>query len=344
MPEQLDVGVVGLGIWGQNHPLVYDDYHRANLSVVCDLDEERAKKIAEQYRCDWTTSVDELVASDVTTFSVATPDHAHFAPASALLEGGKNVLIEKPLTTDLDEAARLTDLAGRSSGLSMVDYHLRWAPDWGLVKDAVEQGDLGRPVMGYVRLSDAIEVAENWLGWAGKSGPHWFLFPHSMDLIGWIIGQEPRRVYAAGHKGVLAEKGVDTWDCIQAVVQYDTCSVTFETSWIVPNGNASVLDCHASLYGDKGKIDLDQDYAGLSFVGQDKTSYPWVPLGKKDRWGRLDHYMYQPMRYFVDCVLDGRTPECPLRDGLVGVALIHAVEQSLESGQPVDVQPLLGGR
>src|SRR5690606_33128588 len=166
MPEQLEVGVVGLGIWGQNHPLVYDDYHRAKLSVVCDLDEERAKKIAEQYGCDWTTSVDELVASDVTTFSVATPDHAHFAPAKTLLEGGKNVLIEKPLTTDLGEAATLTDLAANSSGLSMVDYHLRWAPDWGPVKDAVEQGGLGQPVMGYVRLSDAIEVAEKWLGWA----------------------------------------------------------------------------------------------------------------------------------------------------------------------------------
>ncbi|HEY8455601.1 MAG TPA: Gfo/Idh/MocA family oxidoreductase [Actinopolymorphaceae bacterium] len=341
MPDRLKVGVVGLGLWGQNHPLVYDDYDRCELAVVCDLDEERARKVASTYRCEWTTDVRELAASDVTTFSVATPDHAHFEPTRVLLEAGKNVLVEKPLTTDLAEAKALTQLAEQSDGKSMVDYHLRWAPNWCLVKDAVEQGELGKPVMGYIRLNDAIEVAENWLSWAGQSGPHWFLFPHTMDLVRWIIGQEPRRVFAAGHRGVLQAKGVDTWDCIQAIVEFDSCHVTFETSWIVPNGNPSVLDCHASLYGDKGKIDLDQDYSGIAFVSDTKTSYPWVPLGKKDRWGRLDHYMYAPMRYFVDCVLDDRTPECPLRDGLVGVAMIHAVVRSLETGQPVDVQELL---
>jgi predicted dehydrogenase len=341
MTERLKVGVVGLGMWGQNHPLVYDAYDRAELAVVCDLNEERARTVAEKYGCDWTTRVSELANSDVTTFSVATPDHAHFEPARTLLEAGKNVLVEKPLATDLAEAKALTQLAERSTGKSMVDYHLRWAPNWGLVKEAVEQGELGNPVMGYVRLSDTIEVAENWLSWAGRSGPHWFLFPHTMDIIRWIIGQEPQRVFASGHRGVLAAKGVDTWDCIQAVVEFESCHVTFETSWIIPNGNPSVLDCHASLYGDKGKVDLDHDYSGLSFVTSEKTSYPWVPLGKKDRWGRLDHFMYAPMRYFVDCVLDDVTPECPVSDGLVGVAMIHAALQSLETGQPVDVQALL---
>ncbi|HEY6737677.1 MAG TPA: Gfo/Idh/MocA family oxidoreductase, partial [Actinopolymorphaceae bacterium] len=308
---------------------------------VCDLDEDRARRIAEQYRCDWTTSVEELASSDVTTFSVATPDHTHLAPTKTLLSAGKNVLVEKPLTTDLDEARELTALAESSSAKSMVDYHLRWSPNWSLVKDAVDDGELGKPVMGYIRLSDAIQVAENWLSWAGKSGPHWFLFPHTMDLVRWVVGQEPRRVYAAGHKGVLAAKGVDTWDCIQAIVEFESCHVTFETSWIIPDGNPSVLDCHASLYGDKGKIDVDQDYAGLSFADSQKTSYPWVPLGKKDRWGKLDHYMYAPMRYFVDCVLDDVTPECPFRDGLVGVAMIHAVLRSLETGKPVEMAELL---
>lgn len=340
MGGQLRVGVVGLGLWGQNHPLVYDDYRRSELAVVCDLDETRAREVAARYRCDWTTDVAELAASDVTTFSVATPDHTHAAPVRTLLAAGKNVLVEKPLTTSLDEARELTELAERSTGLSMVDYHLRWAPNWCLVKDAVDAGEIGTPVMGYVRLSDAIEVAQGWLSWAGRSGPHWFLYPHTMDIVRWIIGQEPRKVYAAGHRGLLAGKGIDTWDCIQAVVEFETCSVTFETSWIVPNGSTGVTDCHATLYGDEGKIDLDHDYNGLAFVGAQKTTYPWVPLGKKDRWGRLDHFMYQPMRHFVDSVLDGTPPACPFRDGLVGVAMIDAVERSLASGQPVEIGEL----
>jgi predicted dehydrogenase len=340
MPEEpLPVGVVGLGIWGQNHPLVYDDYHRSTVAVVCDRDAERARTIAEKYRCDYTTDVDELASSDVSTFSVATPDHTHFAPVSTLLKAGKNVLVEKPLTTDLDEAKELTRLAEASSGLSMVDYHLRWDPQWIMVKESVERGEVGDPLMGYIRLSDAIDVAENWLSWAGRSGPHWFLFPHTMDLMCWIVGQPPRRVFASGRRGVLAAKGVDTWDCIQALVEFDRCQVTFETSWVVPNANPSVTDCHMTFYGSTGKIEYDQDYSGISFT-TDKYSYPWVPLGAKDRYGRLDHYMYAPMRYFVDCVLDGREPECPFSDGLTGVAMIHAVLRSLESGQPVSMDEL----
>ncbi len=336
MSEKLKVGVVGLGLWGQNHPLVYDDYSRAELAVVCDLDADRARTIAEKFRCDWTTDVAELASSDISAFSVATPDHTHFAPASTLLKAGKHVLIEKPLTTDLDEAKALADLAEAGSGSAMVDFHLRWNPQWSMIKDSLESGGIGDPVMGYIRLSDAIEVAENWLSWAGRSGPQWFLFPHTMDLMRWVIGQEPRRVFASGHRGVLAAKGVDTWDCIQALVEFDTCRVTFETSWIVPNANPSVTDCHMTLYGSTGKIEYDQDFAGISFT-TDRYSYPWVPLGKKDRYGRLDHFMYAPMRYFVDCVLDGVRPECTIADGVVNVAMIHAVLRSLETGQPVEM-------
>jgi predicted dehydrogenase len=338
--ERLKVGVVGLGIWGQNHPLVYDDYHRAELAVVCDLDEKRARDIAAKYGCDWTTDVNELASSDIPAFSVATPDHTHHAPVSTLLQAGKHVLVEKPMTTDLDEAKSLTALAEKSSGHAMVDYHLRWDPQWSMIKDVVDRGDVGDPVMGYIRLSDAIDVAENWFSWASRSGPHWFLFPHTMDLIRWIVGQEPRRVFASGHKGVLAAKGVDTWDCIQAIVEFDSCRVTFETSWIVPNSNPSVTDCHMTLYGETGKIEYDQDFSGISFATE-KYSYPWVPLGKKDRYGKLDHFMYAPMKYFVDCILDGETPECTFADGLVGVAMIHAVLRSLETGQPVEMSELL---
>jgi len=316
--------------------MVYDDYHRSELSVVCDLDEEKARTVAEKYRCDWTTDITELAHSDIPAFSVATPDHAHFAPASTLLEAGKHILIEKPLTTDLSEAQKLAELADRSNSMSMVDFHQRWNPQWAMIKDSVEAGEIGESVMGYIRLSDAIEVAESWLSWAGRSGPHWFLFPHTMDIMRWVIGQEPRRVFASGHRGVLAAKGVDTWDCIQAIVEFDTCRITFETSWIVPNANPSVTDCHMTLYGSTGKIEYDQDFAGISFT-TDKHRYPWVPLGKKDRYGRLDHFMYAPMRYFVDCVLDGVPPQCTIADGLANVAMIDAVLRSLETGQPADI-------
>jgi len=335
MGDKLKVGVVGLGMWGINHPLVYDNYHRSEIAVVCDLDESKAKAVAAKYKCDWTTSVDELASSDISSFSVATPDHTHFTPVSKLLKANKNVLVEKPFTTNLDEAKKLVEMSEKSTGISMVDFHLRWDPQWALVKDTVAAGGIGQPHMGYIRLSDAIDVAENWLSWAGRSGPHWFLFPHIMDIMTWIFDEKPTKIYATGHKGILASKGVDTWDAIQSMVSFPSGNVTFETSWVVPNSNPSVIDCHMTMYGETGKIEYDQDFSGISFSTKDKYFYPWVPIGKKDRWGRLDHFMYAPMKYFVDCVLDGVTPECTFREGLTNTAMIEATLRSLETGQPV---------
>lgn len=339
MLDKVKVGVVGLGIWGQNHPLVYADYERAELAVVCDLDEERARAVAAEYRCDYTTDVREL-AGDVDAVSVATPDFAHVEPLTAVMEAGKHVLAEKPLTIDLESAIRLTEMAERANVLNMVDFHLRWDPQWCIVKETVEQGEIGKPVMGYARLSDAVQVAEDWLAWAGKSGPQWFLFPHTMDLLRWILDEEPVEVFAGGHKGVLAEKGIDAWDAVQSMVKFPSSVVTFETSWIVPNGQPSVLDTAMTLYGAGGKVEYQQDYSGLS-ITTDRVSYPWVSLGRRNRYGKLDHYLYEPMRYFVDCVADGVRPQCTFRDGMVNVAMVEATMRSLETGAPVALRDLL---
>lgn len=79
MTEKIKVGVVGLGVWGQNHALVHSDYRRCELAVVCDLNEDLAREFGERYEREWTTSVDELASSDVEAFSVATPDHTRGA-------------------------------------------------------------------------------------------------------------------------------------------------------------------------------------------------------------------------------------------------------------------------
>lgn len=340
MNKRLKVGVVGLGMWGQNHPLVYSDYHRCDLEIVCDLNAELAREFGERYNCEWTTDINDVVNSNVDAVSVATPDFAHFDPAMTLIKAGKHILIEKPLTTNLKEAKELAKEAKEKGIVNMVDFHLRWNPQYMMTKDLVEKGKLGKPVMGYIRLSDAIQVAQNWLSWAGRSGPEWFLFPHTMDLMRWFINEDPIDVYAVGSKGVLKSKGVDAYDAIQAIVKFPSCFVTFETSWIVPDSSPSVLDCHMSLYGTEGKIDYDQDYSGIE-ISTDRFTYPWLPVGIRNRYGKLDNYLYEPMRYFVDCILDGKQPSCTFEDGLVNTAMIEATVRSIEKGVPQSIEDLL---
>ena len=151
--------------------------------------------------------------------SVATPDFAHHAPVRALLDAGADVLCEKPLTTDLAQARDLLAPPSVRRTLS-VNLSNRWRPPLFWVKEAFKSGRMGRPVQAYYRLSDTIHVPTGMLSWAGRSGPHWSLFPHSYDLVRWWFGKSANEVYARGRKELLAARGIDAWDAIQALVGF----------------------------------------------------------------------------------------------------------------------------
>ena len=332
------VAVVGLGIWGKNHALAYADYDRCELALVCDADPARARATGENLGVRWTDDISEVAASGVDGVSIATPDHLHAAVTLEMLKAGKSVFLEKPLATSLEEAERLAAAAAESGRIAIVDFQNRWNPAFMGIKESVSKGEIGAPVMGYVRLSDSITVAESWLTWAGKSGPEWFLFPHTIDIVRWIIDQDPVSVYALGKRGILSGRGIDCWDAIQALVQFESCFFTFETSWVVPAGSPSVVDSRFVLYGESGKVDYDWAYNGLTFV-RDRVEYPWIPIGTKDRYGHLTHFVYEPMRHFADCLAGTAIPESSFDDGLRNVAVIDAIRRSLAEKRPVELAP-----
>jgi hypothetical protein len=136
---------------------------------------------------------------------------------------------------------------------------------------------------------------------------------------------------------VLSGLGIDTWDAIQAHVKFPDAFVTFETSWIVPDSSPSVIDAYLSLYGTEGKVELDADYAGLSLAGE-KFQYPWAPVGQRNIYGKLDHRIYEPIKYFVDCVVDDVEPAATFYDGLVNTIMITATLRSIEEGEPMRIE------
>jgi predicted dehydrogenase len=306
---------------------------------VCDLDEERARELAERYVCDWTTRVEELASSDVEAFSIATPDFAHFEPADALLRAGKHVIVEKPLATTVAYGKAMVAAAAEAGTKFMVDFHARWHPLFMGAKTYVEKGELGAPVMAYARLSDTIYVPTEMLGWGSRSGPEWFLFPHTMDVVRWLIERDPVEVYAKGYRGVLADRGIDCWDAIQALVEFEGGAFcTFETSWIVPNSHTNVVDNRLTLYGTEGGLELRNEPNLWVFTDRFHTPFSSESI---TRYGKVSGYQYEPIRYFVDCVADDVVPEATGQDGLMVTALIEATLTSLRDGTPVRIRDVL---
>jgi predicted dehydrogenase len=331
--DRIPFVIVGAGLWGANHARALAAHPRVALTLVCDRDETRARTLAEQYGCAWTTSLAAAAASETRAATVATPDHLHTEPALAMLRAGKHVLVEKPLATSVAESLAMVELAEARGLKLMVDFHARWHPLFMGAKGYVERGELGAPVMAYARLSDTIHVPTEMLSWGGRSGPEWFLFPHTMDMVRWLFERDPVEVFARGHRGVLAARGIDCWDAIQASVSFEGGAFcTFETSWIVPNSFTNVVDNRLSLNGTTGGLELKNEPTLWAFTDRYHTPFTSAPV---TRYGKAWGFQYESIRYFADCVADDVMPESHGRDGAMVTAMIEAVLASLAEQRPV---------
>jgi predicted dehydrogenase len=340
MPDStVTLGIIGAGIWGTNHALALTTCPRARVEMICDRDGARAKTLGERFGCAWTTRIEELAASGIDAVTIATPDHLHRDPAVAMLRAGKHVMVEKPLATTVADGFAMVRAAEDAGRMLMVDFHARWHPLFMGAKGYVERGELGDPVMAYARLSDTIYVPTRMLSWSGRSGPEWFLFPHTMDLVRWLFGRDPIEVYAKGRRGLLDGMGIHSWDAIQAMVEFEgRAFCTFETSWILPESYSNVVDNRLSVYGEKGGIEVRNEPSLWAFTDRFHTPFSSESV---TRYGKVWGYQYEPIRYFVDCVADGVAPEATGRDGLIVTAMIEATLQSLAERRPVAIQEVL---
>jgi predicted dehydrogenase len=192
--------------------------------------------------------------------------------------------------------------------------------------------------MGYARLSDTIHVPTEMLAWGSASGPEWFLFPHTMDVTRWILGEEPVEVFARGSKRVLEAIGIDAWDAVQALVQFERSFVTFETCWIIPNSWPTVVDNRFTLYGTKGCVEL-ASAPGL-VIAADRYKSPFSSHAIT-RYGKPFAHFYESIRHFADCVALDQEPQASGHDGLIATAMIQATVRSLAEGRPVKMAEVL---
>jgi predicted dehydrogenase len=330
------VSVIGVGLIGDVHAKTWQRYDRSELVCVCDINEDRAKAVAEKYGCEYTTDYEEIAKSAVDAVSIATPDFAHTEPALAMIEAGKHVLIEKPLSTSAAEGRKIVAAAKQHGVKAMVAQGMHFSPQMIAMNDTIQRGELGDLVMGYIRQSNTLEVPTKMLSWAGRSGPHWFLFAHSMELARWFTGQNALEVYAQGTKKGLCEIGIDAYSGIQAMVKFERCFFTFETCWVIPDSYPSVVEFDMAIYGTKGRLSFGQNRSGIEL----STEKHRFGEGADEIDGKLTISNYGYLMHFIDCVIDGRTPVTTAEYGLEVVAMIEGAVRSIEEGRPIPINSL----
>lgn len=338
--EKVGFGVIGTGQWGEMHARIYASTEGITLAGVADQVEQRAESVARAYGTMHYTDYRALLADDlIKAVSVVTPDFAHADIAVAAAEAGKHVLVEKPLAMTVEDCRRIMEAAERSGVKLMVDFHNRWSPPFYRAWEAIRRGQIGEPQHVYYRLSDRIYVPTEMLSWAAKSTVAWFIGTHSIDTVRWLLDDEVRRVYAVSRSRVLKEMGVDTPDFYQATLEFKSgATAVVENSWILPNTTPNIIDLKCEIVGSKGALYVDgSHHRTLEKYTETEASYPDV-LVMPAIYGEQKGFAAESIRHFIDCVLHDREPRVTGRDGLEVTKVVQAIEESVRTGNAVELE------
>ena len=188
------VAVIGAGYWGPNLIRNFMGSQDWDLRYVCDLDEDRARRVLGRYSTVEVTSDFDRILDDPTVHAVAiaTPANTHFGLASAALDAGRHVLVEKPLAATAAEAEKLVELAEARDRVLMCDHTYCYTPAVRKIRELVHSGELGE-----IQYIDSVRIN---LGLIQHDiDVIWDLAPHDLSILDSVLPEDRRITAVAAH-------------------------------------------------------------------------------------------------------------------------------------------------
>jgi len=340
MAKQVGFGLIGCGIWGENHLKAYAAHPAAELIGIADVNEKLLAERAAAYNVPFTTTdyTQLLARDDIAAVGIATPDYLHKDIVIAACQAGKHVLVEKPMATTVEDCQAMIEAARQAGVILMVDFHNRFNPACVKAKEAIAAGRIGQPAMASFKLSDTWWVPTGMWGWGAQTTVGWFLGAHTVDLACWLLDDEVTRVYSVSRSNVLKAKGVDTPDYFQTILEFKGGAVAYvENSWILSATHPTVFDFKFEIQGSEGTIRADLSTHRMVEIFDGKgIEYPDM-LVVLQVHGKAGGFGIEAIKHFVDCVAGDAVPLVQPQDGLRNTQIICAVHESARTGRPVEL-------
>jgi myo-inositol 2-dehydrogenase / D-chiro-inositol 1-dehydrogenase len=202
----LRFGLIGYGLWGRHHATAIVSAPGATLAAIACASEATAAAAARDFP---SVPVENgyralLARPDIDAVAVVVPNHLHAEVGVAALEAGKDVLLEKPMATTIEDCDRLLAAARASGRILTVGHELRLSAQYGRVKELIDAGAIGAPQ--YVSFSlFRFPFRPGSGGWrydAARVGS-WILEEpvHFFDFVMWYFDRlgDPLSVLALGN-------------------------------------------------------------------------------------------------------------------------------------------------
>lgn len=339
----IKMAIVGAGTWGRTHAEIFNNHPNVELVSVCDLNLSSAQSLANEYGVPpsniFSDHQEMLESIEIDAVSIVTPDFSHSKIAIDSANAGKNIIIEKPLATNREEALAVINTVKHNKVRMMVDLHSRWNPLFTTLKDSITQGEIGETYNAYLRLNDIKEVATDLLPWASKSSILWFLGYHAVDLLMWLFDDKVERVYSVSRTGILKIVGVDTVDIYQTILEFKNGGIaTLENGWITPNTNPNINDIKLNVTGTKGMFNIDPTHSQLiERFTETKADKPDVFV-RNSVYGEPKGFAHESIRHFIDKLISHQDFFVSMDDAYNATVVILAIKKSAKIRQPVLVE------
>ena len=214
--EKLVVGVIGLGM-GRLHLKGVIAYG-AEVGMICDINPEKLKAVGDEHDIpverrteNWLDIVNN---KEINAVIIATPDQLHREMVEKLLEAGKHIMCEKPLALLREDVDAIVKKVREHSEVKfMVGQICRFTPAFIKAKELVDAGKIGE--LYYVESEYAHDYKHMFdvdpKNWRSDPDRHGVVGGgcHDVDLLRWIVGEDPTEVFAYGTHKLLPDVAYD---------------------------------------------------------------------------------------------------------------------------------------
>ncbi len=319
---------------GRNHARVYSELPDAELVAVTDTNESAAAAIGNQFGVHAYTDYRAMLAAEKPeAVTIAVPTAMHEEVALAALEAGVNILVEKPIAATVDQGQTIIKKAAEAGRVLMVGHIVRFNPAMQALKEKLKNGDLGQIFQVFCRRAGPFPARIRDVGVVVD------LAPHDVDIMRFLTGKDPKRVYAETEQRIHT----DHEDLLFGLLRFpDRITGAVEINWLTPTKLREVL-----VLGERGMFRVDDLTQDLYFyenaqangaVWQGLANLKGVSEGSMTRFALQ---RYEPLKAELQAFLKAVRGETPVpitgEDGLAALRLALALVESGEKHQVIEV-------
>ncbi len=220
------IAIIGYGYWGPNLVRNFMNVEGCVVTHVCDLDIKKLDVSKKKYpSINTTNSIDQIFEnSEIDAVVIATPVSTHYDLASKALESNKHILVEKPLTNNVEQAQILGKKANDKNKILMIDHTYLYTPAIQKIKELIDSDSLGE-----IQYIDSTRIN---LGlFQTDVNVMWDLAVHDIAICCYLLNEKPISVQAVG----ISHTKSELENIAYITLNYKSQKlIHFNCSWISP--------------------------------------------------------------------------------------------------------------